>query len=304
MANYDIIIKRRPRFGEFVLHKRLIHRGDVLFFPPNYSSDVFSTDGRGWRHTSFDGESLSVADILKRDRYGIVLGTSRSFGIGLEGNEKTMSSLLSERFGLPFANVALPQGNSRNLSDLLYAFVTRAPKPPTAVVHFSGGDLTGLAYGSLCDPVFGSPNPKVVAIAQKERRGVPPLEKSVDAMLAFTTLWTRSIATLCRRRRIALVLVDDSTFFEKKKPSAWDVEAELGRSPRPLDQRWFENHKVLADRFYERRATIAERLKIPLAGPKRPVDIGFIDEFHYDEDGTRVMVEHIGEALEPLLKAK
>jgi hypothetical protein len=303
MANYDIIIKRRPRFREFVLHKRLIHHGDVLFFPPNYSSETFSTDGRGWRHTRFEGENLAVGEILKRDRYGIVLGGSRSFGIGVEGNENALPSLLSERFGFPFANVALPQANSRNLSALLYAFIGRAPTAPAAVVHHSSGDLTGLAYSQLCDPVFGSPNPKVVPLAQKERRAMPPVERSVNAMLAFTSLWTRQIAGLCRAKKIALVLTDDSSFFEKATPSATDLEAQLGIPHFPIDEHWFANHKALADRFYERREAIAKALKIPLAGPQRPNDLGFIDEFHFDEDGTRAVAGDVGDALEPLLKA-
>jgi hypothetical protein len=302
MANYEIITQRRPSFREFFLQRRLIHRGDVLFFPANYSSETFSTDGRGFRHTVFGGETLSVAEILKRERYGLVLGTSRSFGIGVEGNENTIPSLLSERFGFPFANVALPQGNSRNLACLFYSFLSRAPNRPSAVVHFSGGDLTGLAYTSFADPVFGSPNPKHAPIVEKEYGGRRPPEKSVNAMLAFTALWTQFIALTCRGQKIPMVLADDSNFFEKKEPSPADVEAQLGTPFHQIETFWFEGYKAFSDRFYERRAAVAKRLGIPLAGPTRPHDLGFIDEFHLDEDGTRTMAGHLGDALEPLLK--
>jgi hypothetical protein len=302
MANYQTIMRLRPYFREFELQRRLIFRGDVLFFPPNYRSETFSTDARGFRHTSFAGEDLTVADILQRERYGLVLGGSRAFGIGIAGNENTMPSILSERFGFPFANVTLPQGNSRNLSSLLYAFVSRAPKPPAAVVHFSSGDLTGHSYSSMADPVFGSPNPKLVPIIAKERGGLPAPEHSVQPMLAFTSLWTKSIALMCRSQGVPMVLANDSSFFEKRKPSARDRECELGKPTFPADKRWFDGHKAFAGQYYERRAALAEGLGIPLAGPGASNDLGFIDEFHFDEEGTRALTDDIAGALEPLLE--
>lgn len=303
MANYQTIAQLRPEFREFELQRRLIYRGDVLSFPQHHRSPSFTTDGRGFRHTRFEGKDLSVADILKRERYGLVLGTSRSFGIGLAGNENTMASLLSERFGIPFGNVTLPQGNSRNLSSLLFAFLIRAPKPPAVVVHFSGGDLTGHSYSSMADPVFGSPNPKLVPMIAKERGGLPAPERTAKAMLAFTALWTRSIAILCRSQNVPLVLANDSSFFEKRKPSARDRDYELGTPSHPADKRWFDNHKAFAAQFYERREAVADRLGIPLAGPGRTNNLSFIDEFHYDEDGTRAFTAELAEAIAPLVRA-
>jgi hypothetical protein len=302
MANYQIIMQQRPSYREFMFHKKLMHRGDVLFFPPNLREQSFSTDARGFRHTQVGPETLSVADIVKRERYGIVLGTSRVFGIGLEGNENTLPSLLSQRFGFPFANIALPQGSSRNLSSLLFAILARAPHRPSAVIHFSTGDLTGLNYTSYVDPVFGSPNPKQLRTVEEERQGVRPAKMPIDTMLAFTSLWTQFIAQICRPQSIPLVLADDSTFFEKRQPSARDRQFELGTPYLPFEAGWFRGHKAAAGRFYARRKEIADRLGVPLAGPGPSNNLTFIDEFHYDEDGVRALTEDLAGALEPLLQ--
>jgi hypothetical protein len=47
---------------------------------------------------------------------------------------------------------------------------------------------------------------------------------------------------------------------------------------------------------------VADKLGVPLAGPGITNAIGFIDEFHYDADGTRALCEDFASALEPLLK--
>jgi hypothetical protein len=65
----------------------------------------FSTDAGGFRHSVFRGETFSVADITRRDRYGLVLGPSSVYGFGLAGNENTMPSRLAEHLGFPFANI-------------------------------------------------------------------------------------------------------------------------------------------------------------------------------------------------------
>jgi lysophospholipase L1-like esterase len=41
---------------------------------------------------------------------------------------------------------------------------------------------------------------------------------------------------------------------------------------------------------------------VPLAGPGITNTLGFIDEFHYDADGTRALVDDFAKELEPLLK--
>ncbi len=173
MANYQNIMRLRPEVRQFIRNRRWIHRGDVVTYGRNIRCEGFSTDAAGFRHSTFQGETLSVADCLKRERYGLVLGPSSVYGFGLAGNENTMPSLLAEQFGFPFANIGLPEGNSRNLYSLLLSFVARATHRPSAVIHISGGDYTNFCYTSIADPVFGSPNLKQIEMVLKERGGRP-----------------------------------------------------------------------------------------------------------------------------------
>jgi len=301
VANYQNIVRLRPEVREFIRNRRWVHRGDVITYGPNIRCESFSTDSAGFRHSVFGGETLSVHDCLQSERYGLILGPSNVYGFGLAGNENTMPSLLSERFGFPFANIGLPEGNSRNLFSILLAFLARAPHPPTVVVHISGGDFTSFCYTSVADPVFGSPNLKQMQQVLKERGGVPPAEKQIKPLLAFTTLWIRSIAQLCRMNKIPLVLGNDTTFFEKREPSAIERESELGKGFSAAQERQFAIHKQFVDDYSERRKSLAEALGVPLAGPGRTNDIGFIDEFHYDRDGTRALCDDFAKAIEPLL---
>src|SRR6266576_4678799 len=142
MANYQKIIELRPEVAESIRFRRSIrYRGDVLAYGSNFRCDSFSTDASGFRHSMLRGKSFSVADCLRSERYGIILGASNTFGFGVAGNEKCMASLLAERFGFPFANGAMPGANSRNLHSLLLSFFARAARRPAVVVHSSGGDL-------------------------------------------------------------------------------------------------------------------------------------------------------------------
>jgi hypothetical protein len=249
----------------------------------------------------FAGETLSVADCAKRERYGIVLGPSSVYAFGLAGNENTMPSLLAERFGFPFANVGLPEGNSRNLFAMLLSLVARAPRPPAAVLHLSGGDFTGFCYTSMADPVFGSPNLKQIKMALEERGGRPSAERQIKPLLAFTSLWIRAIADLCRARKIPLVLGEDVTFFEKAEPSATDLQCELGQPSSQAQERQFATHCQFVRAYHDQRQQVAKALGVPLPGPSFGNDIGFIDEFHYDAQGTRDLCRYFGDALEPLL---
>jgi hypothetical protein len=301
VANYQSIMRLRPEVREFIRHRKWVHRGDVITYGPNISCDSFSTDGAGFRHSVLTGQTLSTHDCLQRERYGLVLGPSNVYGFGLAGNENTMPSLLAERFGFPFANIGLPEGNSRNLFSILAAFVARAPRAPAVVVHISGGDFTNFCYTSIADPVFGSPNLLQMRQALKERGGAPPAETQIKPLLAFTSLWIRAIAQLCRLNRIPLVLGNDTTFFEKRKPSAIEREAELGKGFNAAQERQFAIHKKFVEHYSERRKSVAEALGVPLAGPGRTNDIGFIDEFHYDRDGTRSLCDDFAAAIEPLL---
>src|SRR5688572_30020096 len=167
MADYQKIIRHRPEVREFIRNRRWVHRGDVVAYGPNIRCKSFSTDAAGFRHSVFAGKTLSVSDCLDNDRYGIVLGPSNVYGFGLAGNENTMPSLLAERFGFPFANVGLPEGNSRSLFSLLMALTARAPRPPAVVLHLSGGDFTSFCYTSIADAVFGPPNIKQMDMVLK-----------------------------------------------------------------------------------------------------------------------------------------
>jgi len=301
VANYQTIMRLRPEVREFIRNRRWVHRGDVIAYGPNIRCDSFSTDGAGFRHSVFGGQTLSAHDCLQSERYGLVLGPSNVYGFGLAGNENTMPSLLAERFGFPFANIGLPEGNSRNLFSLLAAFIARAPRPPAAVVHISGGDFTNFCYTSIADPVFGSPNLLQMRQVLKERGGRPPPEPQIRPLLAFTSLWIRAIAQLCRANRIPLVLGDDTTFFEKLEPSDFDRECELGKPFNAPQARQFATHRKFVDDYSERRKSLAKALGVPLAGPGRTNNIGFVDEFHYDREGTRALCDDFAEAIEPLL---
>jgi hypothetical protein len=301
MANYQTIVRLRPEVRDFIRNRRWVHRGDVIAYGPNIRCDSFSTDALGFRHSMFRGQTLSLADCLRSGRYGLVLGPSSVYGFGLAGNENTMASLLADRFGFPFANVGLPEGNSRNLHGQLAAILARAATPPAAVLHISGGDYTSFCYTSIADPVFGSPNLKQIKEAVKERGGRPSAESQIKPLLAFTSLWIRAIVDLCRVRRIPLVLADDTTFFEKAEPSESDRQSALGVAGGPAQQRQFDTHRRFVADYHARRAALAARLSVPLAGPGITNALGFVDEFHYDRDGTRALADDFAKAFWPLL---
>jgi hypothetical protein len=301
MANYQTIVRLRPEVREFIRNRRWVHRGDVVAYGPNIRCDSFSTDPAGFRHSRFAGQTLSLRDCMEHGRYGLVLGPSSVYGFGLAGNENTMPSVLGERFGFPFANVGLPEGNSRNLYSMLLAIVARAPRPPSAVLHISGGDYTNFCYTSIADPVFGSPNLKQLQIALKERGGRPRADRQIPALLAFTSLWIRAIAQLCTALKIPLVLADDTTFFEKRRPSKIERQCGLGVASSPAQEHQFATHNSFVLHYHERRRALADQLAVPMAGPGRANDIGFIDEFHYDRDGTRALCDDFAAAFEPMI---
>lgn len=302
MANYESIMRLRPEVRQFVRNRRWVHRGDVLFYGANTSTESFSTDAGGFRHSTFQGKTLGVAEILQYPRFGLVLGPSSVYGFGLAGNENTMPSLLAEKFGFPFANIGLPEGNSRNLFSILVAMLSRRQHRPSAVVHISGGDYTSFCYTSIADPVFGPPNLRQMAMVMKERRGKrPDTDTQIKPLLAFTSTWIRAVGRLCKGSRIPLVLGDDTTFFEKSNPNQFEIESELGKPFNTNQELQFETHKRFVEHYHSRRKAVAERLGVPLVGPGKTNDLGFVDEFHYDRDGTRSLVNDFAKGLEPLL---
>ena len=301
MARYQNIVRLRPEVRDFIRNRRWVHRGDVVTYGPNIRCDSFSTDGAGFRHSVLNGETLSVQDCIEKGRYGIVLGPSSVYGFGLAGNENTMPSLLAQRFGFPFANIGLPEGNSRNLACILFALLARAPQPPAVVVHISGGDFTNFCYTSIADPVFGSPNIEQIQTVLKQRGGYPDAKKQIKPLLAFTSLWIKAVADFCRSRQVPLILADDTTFFEKTEPSEIERQSGLGEPTNAPQKRQFAVHRAFVGAYHERRKTVAQRLGIPLAGPGITNDLGYIDEFHYDREGTQSLCEDFARAIEPLL---
>jgi hypothetical protein len=304
MSDYKKIVELRPEMADFFGNRRLIaFRGDVLSYMANVRSDSFSTDASGFRHSTLGGREYSVADCIQSERYGIVLGASNMFGFGIAGNENTVASLLSERFGFPFANAAMPGGNSRNLQALLVGLVAAAGTPPAVVVHSSGGELANFCESGLADPIFGSPNRPLLKTL-KEAGPNPEPEENLPRLLAFTGLWCSALATLCKAYKAGLVLVHQSTFFEKAKPTELELECGLGEPFHQSQAVQFANHRKFDRRFYERRKAIADTLGLPLAGWDMAGELTFMDEFHVDAEGMKAMSQAIGDEVETLLSTE
>ena len=302
MANYQKIVEQRPEMADFFGNRRLIaFRGDVLSYMANTTCDAFSTDAAGFRHSTLGGKSYAVADCVRSERYGIVLGASNLFGFGVPGNENTLPSLLAERFGFPFANASMPGGNSRNLHALLVGLIAGAKNSPAVVVHSSGGELANFCESNLADPIFGSPNRSQLK-SLKERGGVnADPDQGFPRLLAFTALWTSALATTCRAYKAGFVLIHQSTFFEKANPTAAELESGLGEPFHPSQSMQFANHRKFNKPFYAKRKAIADTLKVPLAGWGLTGELSFMDEFHADAEGTRRMSQAIGDEIEAIL---
>jgi len=301
MANYQAIVRIRPEVRDFIRNRRWVHRGDVIFYGADIRCDGFSTDSAGFRHTTFEGETLSVADCTSRPRYGVVLGSSNLYGFGLAGNENTIASVLAADLGFPFASVCLPEANGRNLYGLLNALLVRTSNMPAVVLYMSGGDFTSFCYTAIADPVFGSPNLKQIATVIKERGGRPDPKTQIQPLLGFTSLWTRAITQACRARKIPLVVGNDTTFFEKRHPNEIEVQSGLGVAASPTQSDQFATHREFVGQFYERRSSLAEALDLPIAGPGPSNDLGFVDEFHYDRDGARALAQDFAQAISPVI---
>jgi hypothetical protein len=301
MANYEKIMELRPEMADFFENRRKIGlRGDVLTYWPNIRNDSFTTDSAGFRHSTFNGKTLSVSDCLRSDRYGIALGASNLFGFGVAGNENILASLLAERFGFPFANAAMPGANSRNLHSLLVGLIAGAKRPPAVVVLSNGGDLSGFCESSLADPIFGSPNRSQMKSVQKNADS-GDANKNFPSLLAFSTLWTSAVARVCRISGVPFVMIHQSTFFEKTEPNELEIECGLGEPFHPSQEQQFANHRGFDERFYANRHAFAETRGIAIAGAATD-DIGFIDEFHCDKDGVRVVAQAVGDNVESLLQ--
>jgi hypothetical protein len=299
MANYEKITELWPEVADFLENQRKIGlRGDVLTYWPNTHCDSFSTDSAGFRHSNFAGASYSLSDCLRSDRYGISLGASIMFGFGIAGNENSGPSIAAERFGFPFANASMPGANSRNLHSLLTGLLSGSKRRPEVVVFSNDGDLGGFCSSSMADPIFGSPNISQLRTVQKDGESADP-DRNFPSLLSFTSLWTSAIARLCRANQIPLVLLHQSSFFEKATPTQTEIECGLGEVFYPWQELQFANHRKFNEPFFAHRETLAKALGVPLAGTTD--DITFIDEFHADKEGTRRVTEAVADTVAAVL---
>ena len=300
MANQSKVLEHYPEMADFRLSELVALRGDVLAYRANLSRGAFTTDAQGFRHSTFNGQTLSVADCLQSDRYGILLGPSTFFGVGIAGNENTIASLLAERFGFPFANAAMPGGNSRTLNALLTGLIAAAKQPPAVVVLSNGGDLANFCDALTADAIFGSPNRMQV----KQNAGQGPgtnADANLPQFLTFTSLWTGATARLCRAYKTGLVLVHQSIFLEKTQPSDIERDCALGEPARSGHESLFDRYRKFGPPFYARRQELAKVLGISLAGLGLGEKLTYVDEFHLDREGTRVLTDDVAEKIEPLL---
>ncbi|WP_155263494.1 SGNH/GDSL hydrolase family protein [Sphingomonas segetis] len=300
MANYQKITEIWPEVADFLENQRKIGlRGDVLTYWPNTRCDSFSTDSAGYRHSTFAGKTYSVSDCLRSERYGISLGSSIMFGFGIAGNENSGPSIGAERLGFPFANASMPGASSRNLHSLLTGLLSGARRKPQVVVFSNDGDLGGFCTSSMADPIFGSPNISQQRTVQKDGDSADA-DKNFPSLLSFTSLWTAAIARLCRANGIPLVLLHQSSFFEKADPTATELGCGLGEVFYPWQETQFANHRKFNKPFFAHREALAKALSIPLAGTTE--DVTFIDEFHADKDGTRQVTEAVADRIEAMIE--
>lgn len=300
MADINKIAEHYPAVRDFRLSDLIGFRGDVLSYWANFDKPSFSTDAQGFRHSTLGGKTYSVVECTQSPRYGIVLGASNLFAAGVAGNENSLASRLAERFGFPFANAAMPGGNSRNLNSLLVGLMAGASQTPAVVVLSNGGDLANFCEAGFVDPIFGSPN-HVQMKAIREMGLKADIDSHFEALLVFTSLWTSATAMLCRARKIPLVMVHQSTFFEKSEPSAVERECKLGEPGRAGQKRLFANFRKYNARFFAKRRELAERFNIPIAGVGLTDRLAFIDEFHLDAEGIKVLSDAVADSIAPLL---
>lgn len=304
MADYRKIARHHPEVRDYIRLRKWVYRGETVSYGPNIESETLSTDRTGYRNSVWKGRRHTLADCIESGRYGLVMGPSNVYGFGVPSDAHTIPSRVGEMLGVPFANIGLPEGHTRNLFAILLNLCTRAKHKPSAVLLLSGGDFTGWAYSGIADPVFGPPNILQLKHAAAELNGRTDPVASLQPMLAASRLWTVAIAQLCRSQNIALVFGNDTTFFEKRERDAYDLDCRLGEAGGAGQKLQFEIHRKLGGRFYAQRAQLSERLDVPLAGPGPSNQIGFVDEFHYDAAGTDALCAAFAPAIEAALKSR
>jgi hypothetical protein len=297
MADYRKISARLPEVREYIRLRKWVRRGDAVAYGANIEGTHLSTDALGFRHSVFGGERLSLADVVKRERYGLILGSSNVYGFGLPGNEATLPSVIGERLGFAFGNISFPEVNTRTLYCQLLGIVARTKVRPSAVLLMTGGDFTAFCYTGIADPVFGTPDLLSIPEALKERGGKVDVRREFPRLVAYTQLWTGAIIDLCRRVGIPFAIGEDVTFFEKAGPSERDVEFDLGVGRSPQQERQFKIHKGFVKAYGDARMAHATHLGVPVGGPGHGNAITYVDEFHYDAPGAAALAGDFAAAL-------
>jgi hypothetical protein len=98
-----------------------------------------------------------------------------------------------------------------------------------------------------------------------------------------------------------LVLVHQSTFFEKAKPSAIERKLRLGEPARANQEQMFANFRRFNAPFFEHRQELAQRLGIPLAQVAAPERLNFMDEFHLTLESLGELSQAVADAIDPLI---
>jgi hypothetical protein len=152
----------------------------------------------------------------------------------------------------------------------------------------------------FADPIFGSPN-HVQFKAIREAGLKSDKEAAFSRMMVFSKLWTSVTANLCKSRNIPVVMVLQTTFFEKSEPTELERKFKLGEPSRESQAKLFANFRRFNRRFFDHSLALAKDLGMPVGGAGLAERLSFIDEFHLDADGVELLSEAVGDAIEPLL---
>lgn len=79
----------------------------IMFFQGrNFKSNIVNTDKNGFRYTVFNGKNYNLESIKSSDEVSLIVGGSTAFGVGATGDEKTISSILSNKTKTLHLNLA------------------------------------------------------------------------------------------------------------------------------------------------------------------------------------------------------
>jgi hypothetical protein len=293
MANYRTVVRYFPPAIDYLQQRKWVRRGDVLAYAPGVRARSFSTDALGFRHTSFEGRDVGVANIEEYGRIGLVLGSSHLFGFGLKANGETLPSQLSQRFGYPFIGIVYPEADTRTLHATLLRLLRQAGKRIANVILITGGDFTRYCYVESADPLFGPPMLGSDARAKPGRGG----ETELASFLHFTCFWTRACGELAKDAGVGFSLAEDVTFFEKSSPDATEAACELGVPRGELQTKRFSVHRRHFAASFAARRKLAETCRFRLVSFPEPAELRFIDEYHYRAESQSLIAERLAEQI-------